>query len=226
MRLCSGPSRDGKSALDFCSTSTRASRPGWQDVRDSNRCQAAALGKEAVCLNCFVVVYMITSCGKLYWKTKAPAYSYPDCGAPCHCCQLLLLCSAVVCARADKQTARQPSCCCVWSRREAHSKKKLPISFDAMSFRGRPSLSGAPRRSSLEPSSDSLDLANLRADLVAARELTCFQVTAAAERERERVWLQQVSFLNTSPTVALWGWSQPDREEECVCVCATQSRIC
>ncbi|CAM9583409.1 unnamed protein product, partial [Ectocarpus sp. 12 AP-2014] len=44
-----------------------------------------------------------------------------------------------------------------------------------MSFRGRPSLSGTPGRSSLEPSSDSLDLAKLRADLVAARELTCFQ---------------------------------------------------
>lgn len=56
-----------------------------------------------------------------------------------------------------------------------------------MSFRGRPSLSGTPGRSSLEPSPDALDLSKLRADLVSARGLPCFQVCAQdtiAERER------------------------------------------
>ncbi|CAM9289461.1 unnamed protein product, partial [Ectocarpus sp. 6 AP-2014] len=88
---------------------------------------------------------------------------------------LLLLCSVKWGARPHKQTARQPRCCCVWRAGESHSETTAPISFHAMSFRGRPSLSGTPGRSSLEPSSDSLDLAKLRADLVAARELTCFQ---------------------------------------------------
>ncbi|CAM9770550.1 unnamed protein product [Scytosiphon promiscuus] len=44
-----------------------------------------------------------------------------------------------------------------------------------MSFRGRPSLSGTPGRSSLEPSPRTLDLAKLRADLLLARDLPCFQ---------------------------------------------------
>lgn len=53
---------------------------------------------------------------------------------------------------------------------------KEPRVRGPMSFRGRPSLSGTPGRSSLEPSQDALDLAKLRADLVSAKGLPCFQV--------------------------------------------------
>ena len=46
-----------------------------------------------------------------------------------------------------------------------------------MSLRGRPSLSGTPGRSSLQPSSPKVDLAQLRLLLLSARDLPCFQVS-------------------------------------------------
>lgn len=117
------------------------------------------------------------------------------------------------CASASKQQPR-----CVWGRRVAQ-RDEAPISVDPMSFRGRPSLSGTPGRSSLEPSSDSLDLAKLRADLVAARDLTCFQVQ---QQQREGCVCNKFRVLNTAPTVALWGGvNRTEGGCVCACVCAT-----
>lgn len=50
-----------------------------------------------------------------------------------------------------------------------------------MSLRGRPSLSGTPGRSSLQPSEPRVDLAQLRLLLLSARDLPCFQVRASLE---------------------------------------------